>query len=155
MKKALLAMMVLGFGLSAMASARLVTTEEKIVNVACFSLQGQSSEIRDLCTQLIIERKAQQAIKAAKVEAQQMEKALAPIYKAELAKDESVIAYGGLNSLTVQCNPALEDGTYCRVSAEAGNDGGKLYITIDVKTNKLANGQIERTRLAQEVLNID
>lgn len=155
MKKALLSVLVLGFATSAMASARLVTTEEKLANIACFKFQGQDAEVRDLCTKLIVERKMQQAMKTAKVEAQQMEKALAPIYKAELAKDQTVIAYGGLNSLNVQCNPAVEDGTYCRVSAEAGNDGGKVYITIDVKANKLENGQIERTRMAQEVLNID
>lgn len=155
MKKALLSVLVLGFATSAMASARLVTTEEKLANIACFKFQGQDNEVRDLCAKLIVERKMKQSATNAKLQAQQMEKDLTSIYHKELSNDEAILSYGGLKNLTVECNPADLDGVYCRVSAEAGDDAGKLFVAIDVKAEKQANGSIKRTRLAKEVVNID
>lgn len=146
MKSAILGLLMIGFSVTSLASARLVTIEEQIVNKSCQA--PENKEIASLCKQLTVRN--ERAVESRKVEAR-----LYSVMKAEIAKDQGILNYGGLNDLDVTCNSQVKNVFFCHVQGRAGDSEGLYIVNIQLLVEQQADGSLKRTVLSKSGQGID
>lgn len=145
MKKVMLAMMVLGMGMSAMAADSQVI-EKEILKASCSAPANE--KVESLCAQL---ENANLLATKSNVIAKEVSLAL----KTELMKDSNVLNFGGLSAIETKCNSQVENVYFCSTQVRAGGDEGLLLIDIQSIVEQKANGDLVRKELSRKSMNVD
>lgn len=145
MKKVMLAMMVFGMGMSAVAADSQVI-EKEILKASCSAPANE--KVESLCAQL---QRANMLSAKANTVAKEVSLAL----KSELAKDADVLNYNGVADIQTDCNSQVENVYFCSTQVRAGGDDGLLLIDIQSIVEHKANGDLVRKELSRKSTNVD